>query len=75
MTEADDAVQDVAVGALAYWPPGSAFCIFYGPTPVSRGDRPRAYSPVNPFGRVRGDATRFREVANGADITVVAVED
>ncbi len=35
-----DSGEDVAVGALAYWPAGPAFCIFFGPTPVSVGDQP-----------------------------------
>ncbi len=37
-----DARADVEIGTLAYWPPGSAFCIFYGPTPASNCDQPRA---------------------------------
>jgi hypothetical protein len=57
---------DVEVGELGYWPPGSAFCIFFGPTPVSAGKQPRAASPVNILGRVLGDATQFRAVRNGA---------
>lgn len=69
-----DARADVAVGDLAYWPAGPAFCIFFGPTPVSTGDRPRAYSPVNVFGRVIGDATQFRGVAGGARVNVAKVE-
>ena len=44
------------VGDLAYWPPGTAFCIFFGPTPASAGDEPRAASAVSRFGRVQGDA-------------------
>jgi hypothetical protein len=40
------------VGEIAYWPPGSALCIFFGPTPASTDDRPRAASPVVPLGRV-----------------------
>ncbi len=32
----------VEVGDLGYWPPGRAFCIFFGPTPASRGDEVRA---------------------------------
>ncbi len=55
-----DARQDVEVGELGYWPAGNAFCIFYGPTPVSRSNQPRAYSPVNIIGRMVDDATRFR---------------
>ena len=58
----------------AYWPAGPAFCIFYGPTPVSTGDQPRAYSPVNVFGRVLGDAKQFKGVSNGAKIKVTSAE-
>jgi hypothetical protein len=65
-----DARADVAVGDLAYWPAGPAFCIFFGPTPVSVGDQPRAYSPVNVFGRVLGDASQFKAVPGGAKIKI-----
>lgn len=47
--------DQMAVGELAYWEPGSAFCVFFGPTPASRGDEPRAASPVIPLGAVSGD--------------------
>ncbi len=63
--------ETVALGDLGYWPPGSAFCIFFGPTPASRGKEIRPASPVNVFGRLVGDATRFRGVRSG---TVVRVE-
>ena len=46
-----DARDRVEVGELGYWPPGSAFCIFFGPTPMSRGGEPRAASPVNVLGK------------------------
>ena len=65
-----DSRADVEVGDLAYWPTGSAFCIFFGPTPVSRDEKPRAYSPVNVFGKVIGDALQFKAVPNGSKITV-----
>ena len=65
-----DARQEVEVGTLGYWPVGHAFCIFFGPTPVSRGKRPRAYSPVNILGRVLGDATEFRAVQQGAKVLI-----
>ena len=68
----DDARQDVDVGDLAYWPSGPAFCIFFGPTPVSRGDAPRAYSPVNVFGRIKGDALVFKTIVNGSRILIEA---
>jgi hypothetical protein len=65
---------DVEVGDLAYWPAGPAFCIFFGPTPVSTGDQPRAYSPVNVFGRVIGDAKQFKGVSSGAMVKVTKIE-
>lgn len=68
-----DARADVAVGDLAYWPAGPAFCIFFGPTPVSTDEQPRAYSPVNVFGRLLGDAGRFRKTLNGAPVNVAKV--
>jgi hypothetical protein len=69
-----DASQDVDVGDLGYWPAGPAFCIFFGPTPVSTNDQPRAYSPVNVFGRVLGNPQLFKSVANGAIIKITAIE-
>ncbi len=69
-----DASQDVNVGDLGYWPAGPAFCIFFGPTPVSTSDQPRAYSPVNVFGRVLDNPQLFRSVAGGAIIKIRAVE-
>jgi hypothetical protein len=60
----------VDVGALGYWPPGKAFCIFFGPTPASTAKEPRAASPVNVFGQVVGDATRFGAVRDGTRVTV-----
>jgi len=74
LDESETAQAEVAVGALGYWPPGNAFCIFYGPTPVSTGVAPRAYSPVNVFGQIDGDATVLRGVRNGALIRVERVE-
>lgn len=74
MPVAADARTEVAVGTLAYWPPGQAFCIFYGPTPVSRGSEPRAYSPVNVVGQVLDDATQLRPVRTGAPVQVTRRE-
>jgi len=55
--ELDDTAREILeVGELAYWPPGSALCIFFGPTPASTDDRPRAASPVIPMGRLLDDA-------------------
>lgn len=60
----------VDVGDLGYWPPGKGFCIFFGPTPMSEGEQPRPASPVTVFGKVIGEATVFKSVASGAEITI-----
>lgn len=60
----------VEAGELAYWPPGSAFCIFFGPTPASRGDEIRAASPVNVIGRVQGDLAGLTRVPDGASVVI-----
>lgn len=52
----------VDLGDLAYWPPGNAFCIFFGRTPASRGDEIRPASAVNVFGKVKGDPKVFKKV-------------
>ena len=70
--ESPDARAELEVGELAYWPPGSAFCIFFGPTPASHGDEPRAASAVNPLGRILGDATLLSDVPNGATVRIEA---
>ncbi len=58
----------VSSGELGYWPPGHAFCIFFGPTPASRGDEIRAASAVNIIGKVLGDPKVFLKVKDGAKI-------
>ena len=60
----------VEVGDLGYWPPGHAFCVFFGPTPLSRGAEIRPASPVNLIGRVVGDAQVFRRVSAGTRVTL-----
>ena len=64
----EDAMETVQLGDLGYWPPGAAFCIFFGPTPASRGDEIRPASPVNVFGRVDGDPLVFKQVASGSRV-------
>ena len=62
----------VELGDLGYWPPGRAFCIFFGPTPASRGAEIRPASAVTVIGRVSGDATLFRQVRAGTTVTIEA---
>ena len=68
--EEEDAQELVSMGDLGYWPPGTGFCLFFGPTPMSRGQEIRPASPVNVFGKIIGDAKVLKQVASGAEITV-----
>ena len=70
LKEVSDAQQEVEVGTLAYWPPGSALCVFFGKTPVSTSDKPKAYSPVNILGSVGGDSKVFKIVKAGDQIVI-----
>ena len=60
----------VDLGDLGYWPPGNAFCIFFGPTPASRGQEIRPASPVNVVGRIVGDPKLFKKVRTGTAISI-----
>ena len=60
----------VEAGDLGYWPPGRAFCIFFGPTPMSRGGEIRPASPVSVVGRIAGDPRVFKTVRAGSPVTV-----
>lgn len=62
------------MGAVAYWPPGSALCLFFGRTPASVGDEIRPASAVNALGAIEGDATVLKAVRPGARIVVERLE-
>ncbi len=68
--ELENAQEVVEVGDLGYWPPGHAFCIFFGRTPASRGDEVRPASAVNVFGRITGDPKVFKKVKDGDEIII-----
>ena len=61
----EKAKSQVEVGTIAYWPMGSALCIFYGTT--------QPYSPVNLVGRVASNLDLFRTVKSGTKIRVEKV--
>ena len=66
----EQAQEFVDIGDIAYWPPGKAFCIFFGRTPASTDGRPRAASEVNVFARTVGDASTFKKLRDGERIVV-----
>jgi hypothetical protein len=64
----------VEVGTLAYWPPGRALCLFFGPTPASQREEPRAASPVNPVGRVVQGLELLPKVESECRVEVAVAE-
>jgi uncharacterized protein len=69
----DDSAQEVVeVGDLGYWPPGKAWCIFFGQTPVSQPGKIMPASAVNVIGKVLGDATQFKTVMREREVIVEA---
>ena len=75
MPQEDDARAEVEVGELGYWPVGNAFCIFFGPTPVSTDEKPRAYSPVNILGEIHGELADLKTIKDGEAVRLTRLED
>ncbi len=68
------ATKNVQVGDIGYWPPGNAFAIFFGPTPMSTGTDPVPASEVNIVGRINGDATLLKK-AKGKNICISRLKE
>lgn len=75
MPQEPHAQEIVSVGDIGYWPIGRAFCIFFGPTPVSTDERPRAYSPVNLLGKVLDDCDGLKSIQNQQSVRVERLEN
>jgi len=66
--EKENSQVDCEVGDVGYWPDGKGFCIFFGPTPASKDEKPKAASPVNIFARIEGDAKIFDQFSSFSGI-------
>ncbi len=55
-TGPEDPQPKVSSGAMGYWPPGKAVCLFFGQQPVS---------PVNLVGTLEGDPNVLEAVRDG----------
>ena len=66
----EDAREVVELGDVGYWPPGQALCLFFGPTPASRGDEIRPASAVNIVGAIEGDPTVLKQVTSGSQVVL-----
>jgi hypothetical protein len=68
--ESENPKEVVELGDVGYWPPGNAFCIFYGPTPASRGPEIRPASAVEVVGHLLGEPTDFRRFSEGGVVKI-----
>jgi hypothetical protein len=71
---AEETREAVEVGSIAYWPQGNALCLFWGPTPASEDDEPRAGGPVNVVATV-DDVGPLAHVEGGASVRVTGTPD
>jgi hypothetical protein len=58
----EKAKPTVEIGTIAFWPMGSALCVFYGQS--------QPYSPVNILGKVTKNLDLFKKVKSGATIKI-----
>jgi len=58
----EKAKPNVELGTIAFWPMGSALCIFYG--------KSQPYSPVNILGKITNNLDIFKQVKSGNTIKV-----
>jgi hypothetical protein len=67
-----DARSLMRIGEIAYWPPGSALCFFFGPTPAGDNTEPRAASDVNPVGRIISDCAALKKLPTSVRVKIEA---
>jgi hypothetical protein len=70
LTPDKNAKEEVRVGDLAFWPPGPGLCLFFGKTPASKGNEPRAANPVTVIGQVVSNIEDLRKIKNKDKIVV-----
>jgi hypothetical protein len=75
MEPESEARETVEVGDVCYWPQGEALCIFFGPTPASTDEKPRAASPVTIVGRVSEGLDDVERIELGETLKVEGAEE
>jgi len=75
MEEDNQSLEIVAIGDIAFWPPGSAFCIFWGPTPMSQGKEIRPASKVNLLGSIDSQLSKIKNLSTGTKILLSKYEE
>ncbi len=63
-------VNEVENGDIAYWPEGRCLCLFFGPTPMSTGEKPIPAGAVEVVGKMVSDYKELEKVKSGEKIVV-----
>jgi uncharacterized protein len=71
----DEARETVEMGDVGYWPQGEALCIFFGPTPASTDEKPKAASPVTVVGRISERWDNVERIESGEILRVEGAEE
>jgi hypothetical protein len=66
----ENAKSTVSLMDVAYWPQGNALCLFFGRTPISKGNEIKPYSPVNVVGRIVGKENIARKVDDSTKVII-----
>jgi len=66
----DKPVNEVENGDMAYWPEGKCLCLFFGPTPMSTGEKPIPASAVEVVGRMAAGYEELEKVKPGEKLSV-----
>ena len=64
------AKETVELGDIAFWPPGKAVCLFFGPTPISGSGEISPASSTNIRGKLLGDLEILKSINSGTTIKV-----
>ena len=70
INEDEWAKETVELGDIAFWPPGKAVCLFFGPTPISGSGEISPASSTNIRGKLLGDLDILKSINSGTTIKV-----
>jgi hypothetical protein len=66
-------ITDIEKGYICYWPMAKAICIFFGPTPLSKGHEIVPACPVNFIGNIIGDSELLKKVEEREIVKIIRI--
>lgn len=69
-SEIENPKTEVEKGDIGYWPEGKCMCLFFGPTPISSGEKIIPASEVEIIGKIKSDLKILETVKSGEKIIV-----